>query len=264
VSARITAEVLVSTAGALAVASMVLVQRRDRRCAVERSLYEEALVNADRRALAGLIAAAVAHDANNLLTVVGADVDLLRWEEVRPSSAAVARIRTCVERLIALNQRLLDPAVGEGTRRAEPLDVVAAARESADSLATHPALRGCRVSIQGTCDVRVTADPVLWHQILANLLVNAGEASGGRGEIEVRVASRDGEVVLEVHDSGPGVPAEHRARLIGALESTKHPGIGLGLFSARACASQIGGRLEVDASPLGGAIFRLRAPVSAI
>ena len=96
--------------------------------------------------------------------------------------------------------------------------------------------------------------------MVSNLVLNAGEAANGRGTIEVATAEQGDEVLIEVHDDGPGVAKERRATLFDNLATTKATGTGLGLFSVRACAQGLGGSVEVGESPLGGALFRVRLP----
>jgi signal transduction histidine kinase len=108
--------------------------------------------------------------------------------------------------------------------------------------------------------VRLHTHPLLLQQILANLVVNAGEACGGKGRIEVRLHDSPEFVLLEVHDDGPGVPVERRERIFDSLETTKPAGTGLGLFSVKSCVAALEGSVEVGDSPLGGACFRVRLP----
>jgi signal transduction histidine kinase len=68
---------------------------------------------------------------------------------------------------------------------------------------------------------------------------------------------------IAVHDNGPGVAVERRAGLFDALVTTKPNGTGLGLFSVKACATALGGRVDVGDSPLGGAVFSIVLPVEA-
>ena len=90
------------------------------------------------------------------------------------------------------------------------------------------------------------------------------QAAGEKGIIEARVRGEDNAVVIEVHDNGPGVPPERRAELFSALVTTKPDGNGLGLFSVKACATGLGGRVDVSESPLGGALFRIHLPRSSV
>ena len=95
------------------------------------------------------------------------------------------------------------------------------------------------------------------QETLLNLVLNAADATGGRGRIEVRSFEEDGAHVLEVHDDGPGVPLDIREEVFRAFFTTKADGNGLGLLSVRACAELHGGTAEIGDSPLGGACFRV-------
>jgi len=221
---------------------------------------EQALVVNEGRVFAGLTAASIAHDANNVLTVALADLDMM--EEDGGGSENLTRLRHSVKRLVGLNQRLLDSAQAIVTREGAPLDVREAARESVAVLRSHVDMRRCRVSCEGEPGVVINANPVLMHQLVGNLVLNAAQASGAKGVVEVQVSARDGQAVIEVHDNGPGVPVERRADLFTSLATTKSDGNGLGLFSVKACAAGLGGGVEVCDSPLGGALFRIRLPLA--
>jgi signal transduction histidine kinase len=221
---------------------------------------EQALVVNEGRVFAGLTAASIAHDVNNVLTALLADIELM--EEDGGGSEDLSRLRHSVRRMVGLNQRLLDSAQAFVTREGTPLDVRDAARESVAVLRSHVDLRRCRVSCEGEAGVVIAANPVLMHQLVGNLVMNAAQATGPMGIIDVRVSARDDHAVIEVHDNGPGVPAERRADLFTSLATTKSDGNGLGLFSVKACATGLDGQVEVGDSPLGGALFRIRLPLA--
>lgn len=221
---------------------------------------EQALVANQGRVFAGLTAAAIAHDANDVLTVALADLDLMEMDGVAASD--VQRLRQTLGRLVGLNRRLLDSAQSYASREGEPLDAGHAVREVLAVLRSHSDVRRCHVSMTGGDGTVVTASPALMHQLVGNLVINAAQAAGPGGVIEVRAAGSDGRAVIEVHDNGPGVPAERRSDLFTALVTTKPDGNGLGLFSVKACATGLGGSVEVGDSHLGGALFRVRLPLA--
>lgn len=222
---------------------------------------EQALLANEGRVFAGLTAASIAHDANNVLTVALADLDFMELDGVREGD--LGRLRQSVRRMVALNQRLLDSAQAFVTREGAPLDARDAVREVVAVLRSQLDVRRCRVETLGDAGVVVTASPVLMHQMVGNLVLNAAQAAGDNGRVQVSVAARAGQAVIEVHDNGPGVPRERRAELFSALVTTKPGGNGLGLFSVKACAAGLGGSVEVADSPLGGALFRIRLPLAA-
>lgn len=93
------------------------------------------------------------------------------------------------------------------------------------------------------------ADPVALGRAVRNLVENAVRAAG-HGTVEVRVATDGREVVVEVHDSGPG---------FGMIRPQEQ----LGLITVRRFAAVHDGRLDVETSPLGGALVRLVLPCTA-
>jgi len=97
-------------------------------------------------------------------------------------------------------------------------------------------------------------------QVLVNLVKNAQEAMPGGGKIWVRARSRDGQAVIEVEDTGPGVKPEDRTRIFEPYFTTKGAGTGLGLAIAARVCQEHGGTLEVDGEPGKGAIFRVTIP----
>ncbi|MDQ0512606.1 two-component system sensor histidine kinase NtrB [Ancylobacter amanitiformis] len=111
----------------------------------------------------------------------------------------------------------------------------------------------------------VAVDPVQIQQIVVNLVRNAIEAAAPTGDpaIRVRTRLRDGNVVIEVHDNGPGIAAPALPKLFEAFASSKRRGMGLGLAISRTIAQNHGGDLLVDPGGNGkGACFSLVLPVA--
>jgi two-component system, OmpR family, sensor histidine kinase KdpD len=109
----------------------------------------------------------------------------------------------------------------------------------------------------------VPCDPVLIEQTLINLLENA--AKYGAGSIDVGATFTAAEVVVEVADRGPGVPAGEERRIFekfqrGAREGSPD-GVGLGLTICRAIVAAHGGRIWVSNRDGGGASFRFALPI---
>ncbi len=110
---------------------------------------------------------------------------------------------------------------------------------------------------------RVDVDPIPIQQVLVNLMRNAMEAVRKSEHREIRLTSRiaDGQVVVDIADSGPGIPPEGLANLFKAFASTKRSGLGLGLLISRSIAQNHGGDLSVDGGGNGrGATFSLSLP----
>lgn len=101
------------------------------------------------------------------------------------------------------------------------------------------------------------------NQVWTNLLDNAADAMDGRGTIVVRSALRDGRVVVEIEDDGPGIPAEIQSRIFDAFFTTKPPGKGTGLglnTSYKIVVQKHGGTIRVESGP-GSTRFIVELPL---
>ena len=123
--------------------------------------------------------------------------------------------------------------------------------------------------IENERPLRVDGSPDDLHRMVLNLLDNAVRHTppGSRIELRLRTAGRD--AVVEVADDGPGIPEELREEVLdrfvrgdGPADSARASGRGLGLAIVRAVATSHGGSAEVAESESGGAIFRVRIPLS--
>jgi len=124
------------------------------------------------------------------------------------------------------------------------------------------------LSVDGAALAQVRADRIILGQVLINLLDNAIKHSPRGGSVSVRVFARDSHsVAIEVEDSGPGIPAEHRDKVFDRFyrvdegRSRDDGGVGLGLAIAKWGAEIHGGHLELDCPAGRGCVFRLLLPL---
>ncbi len=106
----------------------------------------------------------------------------------------------------------------------------------------------------------VDADPDQLSRALRNLILNAMDALPGGGRIVVRALRAEGEVAIEVRDSGAGLSKEECERLFTPYYTTKQHGTGLGLAIVQSVVSDHGGRISVESEPGQGATFRIALP----
>ena len=113
---------------------------------------------------------------------------------------------------------------------------------------------------------RLHGDPVLLEQVLVNLVINAMDAMAAtpqaRRHITISSELSGTDVVVAVHDSGPGLPADLLGKLFTPFVTTKSNGVGIGLAIARTIVEAHGGTIGARNSPVGGAIFTLTLPAT--
>ena len=130
-----------------------------------------------------------------------------------------------------------------------------------------PAARARGISIAGRIDgpIEVDGDAARLQQAVGNLLENAVKFSASGTAVAVRVAREGGEALVEVTDSGPGIPAPELPRIgerfFRASTAASIEGTGLGLSITREIAERHEGALEIESTPGVGSSFRLRLPV---
>jgi signal transduction histidine kinase len=112
---------------------------------------------------------------------------------------------------------------------------------------------------------RLRGDAAQLQQVLINLVLNAAEALHDlpteRRTLTIATArSPSGDVLISVHDEGPGIPPEQLSRLFEPFHTTKEAGLGLGLSLSRSIVEAHGGELVVESEPGRGTTFVARLP----
>jgi len=173
------------------------------------------------------------------------------------------------DRLANLIEALLDVsriATGKLTLTLESFDLVDVAREIVERLRESAAQAGCALSLDARGAVEGRWDRLRVEQVLTNLISNAIKYACDK-PILVSVAHADGEAVLQVRDSGPGIADPQLPRIFERFEraesSRNYGGLGLGLYVAREIAEAHGGKILAANLPGGGASFTVRLPLDA-
>jgi signal transduction histidine kinase len=223
---------------------------------------EKSLLQAERKLVAAMSAAAVAHDLNNLLMALSGLVEGLKGREGADPSLLVMRkeLEAGIDNLARLAKRLASTARRAVPEKKEKVDVKSALYELAAVVRKHPDGRFCSLSLVGIEPLTLVLDRTLFDEAVLNLLINAAQAAGPTGQIEVRLTTEPGSAILEIHDSGPGVPEDLIKDIFEPCFTTKTEGTGIGLLAVTAFAATCGADVGVGRSPLGGAVFRFRIP----
>jgi len=217
---------------------------------------EDQLKRADRLAAVGRLASGLAHEIRNPLASISGSVQLLLEDEkVRDEDRHLMEIVIKeADRLSALLSDFLNfarpaPLQLESIDMATLLDKLIALLSASgqfNDVTVDKAYRG---------PARMKVDPQKMHQVLWNLLINAGEAVQPSGQIRVEIVEEKGEIIIE--DSGPGIAEEDRDKLFEPFFTTKGKGTGLGLANVYANVEAHGGHIFVEPGNLGGARFTI-------
>jgi PAS domain S-box-containing protein len=246
----------------------------------ERRKLEEQLQQAQKLEATGSLAAGVAHDFNNVLSVVLSYSELLAsglkagdpmLEDLQQIRAAGLRAAALTRQLLAFSrQQALQPQI---------VDLTAVVGTMEKMLRR---LIGEDVTLTTICSPalgKVLVDPGQMEQVIMNLVVNARDAmpSGGTLTIETsevvfddqdaseHVGAKAGpHILLSVNDTGSGMDKETQARLFEPFFTTKEPGkgTGLGLSTVFGIVRQSGGTIQVFSEPQKGTSFKIYLPTT--
>lgn len=235
---------------------------------ITRQLQIEArLVESERFAANGRLAAAVAHEVNTPLQSIQSFLYLLTRAPARERAGYIAMAQQEIERIGRILHQLLD-LYHPATQQHTPLQLNELLERML--MLNDPLLARHRVRVERALDPDLP--PVLGRtdlliQVGINLLVNAVQAMPGGGTLRIRTATPPpGQapfprgVCVEISDSGTGIPPEELERIFEPFYSTKPTGNGLGLSICRQIVQEHGGVLSVRSAPGAGSTFRIVLP----
>lgn len=242
----------------------------------ERKQVQSHLLLNDRMASVGTLASGVAHEINNPLAYVTANLDLIA-EEMRSLSATLPpdRLREIedliregrqgAEKVRRIVRGLKTFARGDEEQRVR-LDVHSVLDLSV-SLVAHELKHRARVVRDYQWVPAVEADEARLGQVFINLLINAVQAipEGQAERHTIRLVTRTnstGQVFVEVHDSGTGIAAEHRDHIFDPFYTTRPVGrgTGLGLSICHGIVTALGGTITFESDPGRGSTFVVALP----
>lgn len=225
---------------------------------------------AERLAALGQLSAGLAHEIRNPLGVIKGSAELLQQKVAALDSVSqelAGFIYTEVNRLSALVGRFLDFA-RPSKLELHPENLAEVMESSLKTVAQQSISTNVRVRREFSNALpRVMLDRELCEQAFINLLSNACEAMGEEGgELRVRIHAAQGDdgsgqtAIVEIEDTGPGVPAEMREQIFNPFVSSKKSGVGLGLAIVSKIVDAHGGTVTLCDGQERGACFQLVFP----
>lgn len=224
---------------------------------------QEQLVQNEKLAALGRLAAGIAHEVNNplqpilnCLEVAIEDIEnnqLVDMESLRVAEREVQRIKTIVSKLLDFSR----PSTAESV----PVDLHDLVHEVL--LLTNRQLERMKVRVHTKLEpVRApTGAPSQLKQVLLNLVLNAAESMPGGGDIRIEVRPDHDGVALRIADTGVGMDQQTMARIFEPFYTTKGKGTGLGLAVTYGIIQGHGGEIKVESQPGQGSSFTVWLPV---
>lgn len=243
-----------------------------RREAEFRAEMEKKMIAAERLAALGTLAAGVAHEINNPLSVIKQSV---KWLSLRirknqgsagPGRAEIENtlehIETAVERARRITHQLLG-SVRQVENNFVEIDFERLIDDAAELVAGAASDGGVALERKPAPGLKgVWSNPDKLRQVLMNLLLNAVHATPEGGSVTVSTEHGDGDFIFSVTDTGVGIPEENLQRIFEPFFTTKSPGegTGLGLYVTRSILDSLGGDITVESRVGKGTRFTVRLP----
>lgn len=231
----------------------------------EQKRLQRSLIQSEKLAAVGKLAAGIAHEINNPLSGIITFVEDLLID-VDPADPVRRDYEVIYREALRCRQIVRD--LLDYTRLQHPvrqgIDINTVIRRAHGLVSKQAAFRNVDFEFRlSAAPVEVQADPGQMQQVLLNLVMNASEAMDGKGTITI-VSGRSGagrRVFFEVADTGCGIPQDQLEKIFEPFYSTKGArGNGLGLSVVQSIVDQHGGRIRVRSTVGRGTVFRIELP----
>jgi len=216
----------------------------------------------------------ISHELKTPLTSIKSSSELLSEELAKDRQASrkrlIGNIRRGADRLEAMLNHMLSMVQAQSTfleTNLRPMDIIPSVKNAID-LCSPPIEKKrqvLKINIPESCPPSM-ADPDSFELIVTNLLGNANKFTPGGGEIKLTIRVEGNTIVLEVKDSGPGVPEEEQELIFepfyrGQISRSGVKGMGVGLATVRQLVRLHGGTIQVSGNSKKGSTFKMILPL---
>jgi len=222
------------------------------------------LIQAAKLAGLGQMSAGISHELNQPLTAIRNYSEnaqrFLERNQLEDARGNLAEINEVTERMAGIISQLRG-FTRKSRGEQNQVSVATAVEQVLGMFQREIGAGPIELAVAIDTDLSLVTDPLLLNQVLVNVISNAIQAMSGTAQprIEIEASSNDAEIMLQISDSGPGIPDNVIENVFDPFFTTKEVGLGLGLglsISYRIMES-LGGRIEVTNRAAGGASFRL-------
>jgi signal transduction histidine kinase len=218
----------------------------------------------ERQATFGRVAVGLVHDISHPIQNIGNSCKLIVKMfddlEYRESfKRTVEREFEQVKRVLEDLRNLAKPKPLEKY----PLDVNKALHDTAESMLASAERSGLSLDLELVFGpLYIEGDQYALNRIHRNLLTNAFQATPPQGRVVIRTLRQNEEAIIEIEDTGSGIPAERLGTIFDDYVTTKKQGLGLGLALSKKLVEQLGGTISVTSQVGAGTTFTLRFPIT--
>lgn len=224
---------------------------------LERQINEKTdeLIKSQKLAIIGELASRMAHDLKNPLSTIKNVVELIESKpklRIEEKIVHYGKLHRAIDRISHQVDDVLE--YGRATQlKLQTVDIVSLIN---GVLEDNNFSNDIKINVENA-QVKMNVDPTKMEAVFANLLINAAQAIGEKGTINVRIMDDGANVIIAVQDSGPGIPENHLGKIFEPLFTTKQTGTGLGLSICKKIVEQHGGSITAKNNPT---TFIIRMP----